>query len=91
MIKCRAFQPKLLCILSITTIFSTAYILVFIPTAKGRGTGSSSSPKLSPVQKYLPYLVGILSLLIGVNGMGWKDRIGVHDGFWILSWLPAGT
>ncbi|KAI4154891.1 MAG: hypothetical protein LQ340_001369 [Diploschistes diacapsis] len=39
--------------------------------------------------KYLPYLVGILSLLIGVNGMGWKDRIGVHDGFWILSWLPA--
>ena len=87
-IKSSALQPRILAILGITSVFTTAYILVFIPTPKQSQIRGRTSA-LTPMQRYLPYLNGILSLLIGVNGLSWKDRLGVHDGFWILSWLPA--
>ena len=88
--KSSALQPRMMCILSITSIFATAYMLVFIPTRKRSGNTINQVPVSSPISKYLSYLNGALSLLIGLNGMAWKDRRGAHDGFWVLTWLPAG-
>ena len=88
--KSSALQPRMMCILSITSIFATAYMLVFVPTRKRNSNTVDEALVSSPISKYLPYLNGALSLLIGLNGMAWKDKRGAHDGFWVLTWLPTG-
>jgi hypothetical protein len=42
-----------------------------------------------PIHRYLDYLNAILSLLILLNSVAFKDDSGVHDGFWLLCALPA--
>ena len=92
--KSSALQAKLLGFLSLTSILATAYTLLFIPTGAGRNASTKTffrSSGLTPVQKYLPILNAALSFLVGLNGLSWHGRPGVHDGFWILSWLPIGN
>ncbi len=46
-----------------------------------------TAPK--PIHSYLDYLNAILSLLILLNSVAFKDGSGVHHGFWLLCALPA--
>ncbi len=78
-----------------TSLMATAYILVFIPNTRPASSKQASSrrqlaPEPSPVHKYIGYLNGGLSLLIGLNAISFKDKRGVHEGFWLLCFLPVG-
>lgn len=86
-------SAKLISLLSMSSLVATAYILIFVPntrlddpkTEKPRG---QLQPETGPVQKYISYLNGGLSLLIALNAIGFKDKKGVHEGFWLLCMLP---
>ncbi|KAL9636337.1 MAG: hypothetical protein Q9164_002883 [Protoblastenia rupestris] len=89
------FQVKLICLFSMTSLIATAYILVFVPNTKdsaGDGPYStqilSADPKLGPLKQYLSFLNGGLSLLLSLNAYPLKGKSGVHEGFWVLCFLP---
>ena len=91
----RLLSVKVISILSMSSLVATAYILIFIPTARsdeGRIEQPRTQPQLraSPVQKYIGYLNGTLSILIAFNAIGFKGKRGVHEGFWLLCILPLG-
>ncbi|CAF9910978.1 MAG: hypothetical protein GOMPHAMPRED_007256 [Gomphillus americanus] len=81
------WQVRLACIFAMSSFGMTAYVLLFIPSG---GPKMALFPRtdLSPAQKFVPYMNGVLSLLIGLNGLSWKDRLSAPDGFWIVSWMP---
>jgi len=70
-------------------------MLVFIPNEKGgANNGSHHSPRTfppqqRPINKYIPYLNGTFGLLLAIDGLIWRGRSGVHEGFWILCLLPT--
>lgn len=87
-------RARLMCLLSITSLACTAYILMFKPIAQPVPANRNqlvqqldSEPK--PRDRYLSYLNGGLSVLILLNSAALKDERGVHDGFWLLCTLPA--
>ena len=91
----RIISVKLISLLSMSSLMMTAYILIFIPnTRTNDGKVETSQQKLqsesSPVRKYIGYLNGGLSILIAIDGFGFKGKKGVHEGFWLLCFLPAG-
>ena len=93
----RLIQVKLISLLSMTSLIATAYILVFVPNTRAESSEPMKSrrqlattPEPSPLHKYIRYLNGGLSLLIGLNAMSFKDNRGVHEGFWLLALLPVG-
>ena len=92
----RSTQAKLVSFLNMTSLLATAYILVFISTKKrdmfkGKRALTPLQEEARPVHRYLPYLNGALSFLLAVNAIAWRERKGVHEGFWVLCLLPAGT
>lgn len=93
----RLLQVKLISLLSMTSLIATAYILVFVPNTRAESPERArsrrevqSKPEQGPVHKYISYLNGGLSLLIALNAMSFKDKQGVHEGFWLLCLLPVG-
>ena len=91
----RLLQVKLISILSMTSLVATAYILIFIPNSRPVSSKKpmghrQSSQELGPVKKYIEYLNGGLSALIALNAVGLRDKRGVHEGFWLLCFLPVG-
>jgi hypothetical protein len=95
-IKSSAWGARITAIMCMTSCLMTAYILVFIPNKKPNGSESrqrlammNEDPR--PLHVALPYLNIALSILVALNGYLWRDRKGVHDGFWIICLLPAGT
>ena len=91
----RLLQVKLISVLSMTSLIATAYILVFVPNTRPASSKKASSRRQlasepGPVHHYIEYLNGGLSLLIGLNAISFKDKPGVHEGFWLLCFLPVG-
>lgn len=90
------YLVKLISFFCVSSLLATAYILVFIPNEKSSGTNrppknlTTFPADSKPVHKYLPYLNGMLSLLLAINAINWRGRRGVHEGFWMLCLLPAG-
>jgi len=88
------YQVRLLSFLCASSLLATAYMLVFIPTKKVGAINRSLqsleafSPE-RPIHKFIPYLNGILGLLLAVNALSWRGRSGVHGEFWILCLLPT--
>lgn len=46
-------------------------------------------PEPGPLKRYLDFLNGALSLLVSLNGTRFKDRPGLHGGFWLLCYVPS--
>ena len=91
----RLVQAKLISLLCITSLVATTYILVFVPNARLSPPIRSKSkrklePESGPVHQYIVYLDGALSLVCALYSITFKDRQGVHDGFWLLCLLPIG-
>ena len=89
------FQARVLCLLSMSSLMCTAYILLFIPklnsdAANRNHTQEILQPASGPIRRYLGYLNGGLSMLILLNVFSLKGKRGVHEGFWLLCILPAG-
>lgn len=95
MVLSSSMQAKLVALLNITSLLATAYHLAVIPIGQSgrphkhlvRGPIQRSS---RPVYRYLPYLNGVFSLVLGLNALIWPGRRGVHEGFWALCLLPPG-
>ena len=98
LITSRLWQVKLISLLAIASLFTTAYILIFLPNPKPElASRRHNAPsklymelELGPIQKYLSYLNGGLSLVIGLNAITLKSKSGVYDNFWVLCILPVG-
>lgn len=93
LIMSRLIQAKLLSLLSMTSLIATAYILIFIPNTRSgpsKGANPSRRPptELGPIKKYFTVLNGGLSFFISLNTTAFKNKKGVHDGFWMLLLLP---
>ena len=91
----RIISAKLISLLSISSLLATAYILIFTPnTRTDDGKAETSRQKLQPdpgpIRKYIGYLNGGLSILIAIDAFGFKGKKGVHEGFWLLCFLPVG-
>ncbi|KAI4127147.1 MAG: hypothetical protein LQ347_004717 [Umbilicaria vellea] len=90
----RSLQAKFVSILAITSLLSTAYMLVFISNRRSQDHKRKRpmrylEPETGPVHRYLGYLNAGLSLLLSLYAIGFRGRKGVHDGFWILCLLPG--
>ena len=88
-------QAKLVSLLCMTSLITTAYILAFVPNTRPKSLNRSKpkrqlEPDQGPVRQYISYLNGALSLLCALNCITFRDRRGVHDGFWLLCLLPIG-
>ena len=91
----RLLQAKIISVLSMTSLIATAYTLIFVPNTRPASSKKASSRRQlaaepGPVHQYIGYLNGGLSLLIGLNAISFKDKRGVHEGFWLLCFLPVG-
>ena len=91
----RPLQAKLICLLSISSLICTAYILVCIPIATPESANRKQAkhiyPSASrPILWYINYLNGGLSILILLNAFNFKNKEGVHRGFWLLCFIPSG-
>lgn len=91
------WRAKLISLLSMTSLLTTAYILIFLPNPKpepaGRRQNASKmthvEPEPGPIHRYLSYMNGGLSLLITISATTFKSKPGVHGNFWVLCILPA--
>ena len=88
-------QAKLVSLLCITSLIATAYILAFIPTTGSKSQDRVKSkrqlkPEAGPIHRYIGYLNGALSLVCALNSVTFREKAGVHDGFWVLCLLPVG-
>ncbi|MCJ1229594.1 hypothetical protein MMC12_006263 [Toensbergia leucococca] len=84
----------LLSLLSMTSLLTTAYTLLFIPASapltQNQNQKQQQQQPTTPVEKYLPSMNGLLTLILALNSIGFKDRRGVHEGFWVLCFAPGG-
>lgn len=91
----RLVQAKLVSLLCITSLIVTGYILAFVPNTKVKSRKRVESRRLLEsefglVSQYIGYLNGAMSLLCAISSTTFRDRRGVHDGFWLLCLLPIG-
>lgn len=87
-------RAKVICLLSITSLLSSAYILMYKPIAQPvpanpNQLGQQIESGFRSKDRYLNYLNGGLSVLVLFNAGALKEEEGVHDGFWLLCTLPA--
>lgn len=90
----RLVQARLVSLLCMTSLIATAYTLAFIPNTKPKSPNRIKSkrqlePQPGPIHQYISYLNGALSLLCALNAITFRDKPGVHDGFWLLCLLPV--
>lgn len=86
-------QVKLMCMLSVSSLIATAYILIFVPNAQSEPSNSRQPRQVSrfrygPIRQYINLLNGALALLIAMNVPSLISKQGVHEGFWLLCLLP---
>ena len=87
-------QAKLVSLLCMTSLITTAYILAFVPSTRSKPPNRVKltrqfEPVSGPGHQYISYLNGALSLVCALNSITFRDRRGVHDGFWVLCLLPV--
>ena len=94
----QSLLAKLICLLSITSLLASAYMLLYIPlvsdqTADRRGKRPvrdiALEPESGPLKRYLGLLNGALSMLVSFNAIRFRGGPGVHDGFWLLCLVPG--
>ena len=95
LIRSRLIQAKLVSLLCITSLVATTYILAFVPTTGAKSPNRVKSkrqlePESGPIHQYINYLNGALSLVCALNFITFREKAGVHDGFWVLCLLPLG-
>ena len=78
-----------------TSLVATAYILVAVPNVKPESSKDEKDkrqprPDHGPVKKYIAQLNAGLSFFVCLNALAFKDKKGVHEGFWVLLLLPLG-
>ena len=76
-----------------TSLIATAYILAFVPNIRPKSPNrlkSKMQAKHKSASQYISYLNGTLSLLCALNSITFKNKRGVHGGFWLLCLLPVG-
>lgn len=85
-------QTRLNSLLAISSLLCTAYILFLLPNGKPANVrmNSATFDGQGPIRRYLTYLNGGLSILVGLNAFRFRSKEGVHDGFWIFCVLPSG-
>jgi hypothetical protein len=92
----RLAKPKLIAIMGMTSLASTIYMLVMVPTkgkqppAKSLAKGIKDPLEFSPMQRWVPLLNGPAAALVFLLGLEFKDHPRVHDGFWLICSLPLG-
>ena len=91
----RLLKARIISLLSMTSLIATAYTLIFVPNTRPASSKKASfrrqlATEPGPVNQYIGYLNGGLSLLIVLNAISFKDKGGVHEGFWLLCFLPFG-
>jgi hypothetical protein len=93
----------LMCLLSVTSLVSSAYTMYFVPAtdpAAGHQQRRPSSrhknkiPVLnatdtSPVNQYLPYLNAAIASLLVLASLAYRSRTDVPEGLWLFLLLPA--
>lgn len=94
LITSRLVQARLVSLLCMTSLIATAYMLAFVPNVRPKPPNRVKSkrglePESGPVHQYISYLNGALSLLCALNSITFRDKRGVHDGFWLLCLLPV--
>ncbi|KAI4169597.1 MAG: hypothetical protein LQ348_007248 [Seirophora lacunosa] len=84
---------RLISLLAVSSLLCTAYILFFLPNGKpaeGRMSPAASEGE-GPIRRYITYLNGGLSVLVGLNAFHFTGKEGVHDGFWLFCLLPSAV
>lgn len=93
------YSLVLLCLLSITSLLSTAYSAHFIPIPKSSSERMKSTSMQSmmvengPAERYLPYLNGAICLLLFFAAWAQKGATNVtnqSNHFWIWCLVPGG-
>ena len=89
------FQVKAASIISMTSLISSSYILMFVSSTRpsvGRETLGAlrTDEDLNPLRRYLVPMNGALSIVVGLNSIGFYGREGVPNGFWALCFAPTG-
>lgn len=90
----------LLCLLSITSLASSAYIMYFVPVAPHSSNSRRTSDGLrqrpvlvlaeeSPVNQYLPYLNAFICALLLLGSWGYCSRTDVPEALWLFLLLPS--
>ncbi|KAL9016968.1 MAG: hypothetical protein Q9185_005707 [Variospora sp. 1 TL-2023] len=84
-------QTRLTSLLAISSLLCTAYILFSLPNGKPANVriDSATFDGQEPIRRYLTYLNGGLSILVGLNAFRFRNKEGVHDGFWLFFVLPS--
>ena len=88
-------QVRLIDLLALTSLICTAYILMSMPNSKPQTAQLShfGRPLVTgsgPLERYIDFLNGGLSLLVLLNAFWYRGRQGVHEGFWLICILPFG-
>lgn len=88
-------QAKLIGFLAICSLSCSAFVLIVIPTSKPKTSEGLSNRLASdegpgPIHRYIVPMNGALSLLVGLNSIVFYHKDGVHEGFWILCFVPIG-
>jgi hypothetical protein len=92
----RLAKPKLIAIMGMTSLASTIYMLVMVPSkgkqppAKTLAKGIKDPLEFSPMQRWVPLLNAPAAALVFLLGLEFKDHPRVHDGFWLICSLPIG-
>ena len=95
LVNSRLLQAKIISLLGMTSLVATTYLLIYVPNTKPSATdrrplSARFEREPSPIHKHLGSLNVGLSVLVALNSITFRGRVGVHDGFWILCLLPGG-
>jgi hypothetical protein len=85
-------RTALFCLLAITSLCSTAFIMRYLPMGSPRARGRTRHIEIEidgPVEMYLPYLNGGISGLLLLASWSLKRRPGSQEGLWVFLLLPA--
>lgn len=91
----RLVQVKIIDLLAITSSICTASVLMFMPNSKPQDAelsylGRPIDANTGPLERYIDYLNGGLTLLVLPNAFLYRGTQGVHEGFWSICVLPFG-
>lgn len=80
-----SLQMRLIGTLGISSLLCTVYVILSADTTHATGNPvPPTSGQQTPLRRYIDYLNGGLSFLVGLNAFYFKGKKGVDDGFWLL-------
>ncbi len=86
-------RTSLFCLLAITSLLSTSFIMRYLPVAPSHLKLKQPRPYYievdGPVELYLPYLNGGVSVLLLLASWSLRRRPNSQEGLWVFLLLPA--